>query len=63
MGPAKMPSEVVAHIYADVQKMLTEPTLKDNLSSADVKPFAGNGADLSRLIKSDLARYAQLWHG
>ena len=60
MGPAKMPPEVVAHIYADVQKVLAEPAVKDNLSSAGVEPFAGNGAELSRLIKSDLARYAQL---
>ena len=60
MGPAKIPPEVVAHIYADVQKVLAEPAVKDNLSSAGVEPFAGNGAELSRLIKSDLERYAQL---
>ena len=60
MGPANMPPEVVARIYADVQKVLAEPAVKDNLSGAGVEPLAGNGADLARLIKVDLARYAQL---
>ncbi len=60
MGPANMPRDVVAKIYADVQKVLAEPAVKDNLSTAGVEPLAGNAADLSRLIKADLARYAQL---
>ncbi|WP_341906186.1 tripartite tricarboxylate transporter substrate binding protein [Polaromonas sp. YR568] len=60
MGPAKMPPEVVARIYADVQKVLAEPAIKENLSNAGVEPLSGNGADLAQLIKVDLARYAQL---
>ncbi|MDB5963683.1 MAG: tripartite tricarboxylate transporter substrate binding protein [Polaromonas sp.] len=60
MGPAKMPPGVVAKIYADVQKVLAEPAVKENLSGAGVEPLAGNGADLSKLITVDLARYAQL---
>jgi tripartite-type tricarboxylate transporter receptor subunit TctC len=60
MGPANLPPEVVARIYADVQKVLAEPAIQQNLSNAGVEPFAGSGADLAKLIKSDLARYAQL---
>jgi tripartite-type tricarboxylate transporter receptor subunit TctC len=60
MGPAKMPPEVVAKIYADVQKVLAEPAVKENLSGAGVEPLAGNAADLAKLIKADLVRYAQL---
>lgn len=60
MGPAKMPPEVVARIYADVQKVLAEPAIKENLSNAGVEPLSGTGADLAQLIKVDLARYAQL---
>ena len=60
MGPAKMPADVVAKIYADVQKVLAEPAVKENLSNAGVEPLAGNGADLAKRIKADLARYAQL---
>jgi tripartite-type tricarboxylate transporter receptor subunit TctC len=60
MGPAKMKPEVVAKIYADVQKVLAETAVKENLSGAGVEPLSGNGAALSRLIKVDLVRYAQL---
>jgi len=60
MGPAKMKPEVVAKIYADVQKVLAEPAVKENLSGAGVEPLSGNGAALSKLIKTDLVRYAQL---
>lgn len=60
MGPAKMPSDVVARIYADVQKVLAEPAVRENLSNAGVEPFAGTGGDLAKLITADLARYAQL---
>jgi tripartite-type tricarboxylate transporter receptor subunit TctC len=60
MGPAKMKPEVVAKIYADVQKVLAEPAVKENLSGAGVEPLSGNGAALSSLIRTDLARYAQL---
>ena len=60
MGPAKMPPEVVARIYADVQKVLLEPAIRENLSAAGVEPMSGNGTDLAKLIKSDLVRYAQL---
>ena len=60
MGPAKMKPEVVAKIYADVQKVLAEPAVKENLSGAGVEPLAGNGAALTKLIKTDLVRYAQL---
>ncbi|WP_411878765.1 Bug family tripartite tricarboxylate transporter substrate binding protein [Polaromonas sp. YR568] len=60
MGPAKMKPEVVAKIYADVQKVLAEPAVKENLSGAGVEPLSGNGAALTKLIKTDLVRYAQL---
>ena len=60
MGPARMPPEVVARIYADVQKVLAEPAMRESLSGAGVEPYAGSGADLAKLIRSDLARYAQL---
>jgi tripartite-type tricarboxylate transporter receptor subunit TctC len=60
MGPANLPPEVVARIYADVQKVLAEPAIQQNLSNAGVEPLAGSGADLAKLIKTDLARYGQL---
>jgi len=60
MGPAKMPPQIIAKIYADVQKVLAEPAVKDNLAEAGIEPLTGDSVTLSSLIKIDLARYAQL---
>ena len=60
MGPANMPPDVVAKIYVDVQKIMAEPAVKNYLITAGVEPTVSNGADLAKLIKVDLARYAQL---
>ncbi|CAN5566520.1 hypothetical protein BH11PSE7_BH11PSE7_33760 [soil metagenome] len=60
MGPAKMPAGVVAKIYADVQKVLAEPAVRESLSNAGVEPLSGNAGDLTKLIRVDLARYAAL---
>ena len=60
MGPARMDPEVVSRIYADVQKVLAEPAIKENLSGAGVEPYKGDAANLAKLIKTDLVRYADL---
>jgi tripartite-type tricarboxylate transporter receptor subunit TctC len=60
MGPARMPPDMVMRIREDVQKVLAEPAVRDNLSTAGVEAYSGTGADLAQLIKTDLARYAQL---
>ena len=60
MGPANLPPDVVAKVYADVQKILAEPAVKSNLGNAGVEPLSGNAADLTRLIQIDLVRYAAL---
>ena len=60
MGPANMPAAVVTRIVADVQKVLADPAVQSRLSNAGVEPYAGSGADLARLIRSDKLRYEQL---
>ena len=60
MGPANLPPEVVAKVYADVQKILAEPAVKTNLVNAGVEPLLGNAVDLTKLIQSDALRYAAL---
>ncbi|MDO9404830.1 MAG: tripartite tricarboxylate transporter substrate binding protein [Polaromonas sp.] len=60
MGPAKMPADVVAKITADVTKVLADARVQENLSTAGVVPFKGTAQDLSKLIKTDSARYIQL---
>ncbi len=60
MGPARLPPEVVARIYADVQKILADPETQARLSNAGVEPFNGTGAQLATLIREDGVRYIQL---
>lgn len=60
MGPANMPADVVTRIVTDVKKVLADPSVQSRLSNAGVEPYAGNGADLLKLIRSDKLRYEQL---
>ncbi|MDB5884695.1 MAG: hypothetical protein JWR74_866 [Polaromonas sp.] len=60
MGPAKLAPEVVAKIAADVTKVLADPRVQENLSSAGVVPYKGTGEDLAKLIKVDAKRYTDL---
>jgi tripartite-type tricarboxylate transporter receptor subunit TctC len=60
MGPARLPPEVVARVYADVQKILAQPDTQSKLSKAGVEPLNGNGAELATLIREDAVRYMQL---
>ena len=60
MGPAKLPPAVVAKVVADVNKILDDPAVKANLSTAGVEPLRGNGAALAKLIREDATRYTEL---
>lgn len=60
MGPARMPADVVAKVQADVGRIMAEAEVQARLSNAGVEPLSGNADDLARLIRVDLARYAQL---
>ena len=60
MGPANLPSDIVAKVQADVNKILDEPEVKQNLSNAGVESYRGTGADLAKLIHNDLISYAKL---
>jgi tripartite-type tricarboxylate transporter receptor subunit TctC len=60
MGPPKMSPDIVERIYSDVRRVMTERTVEENLSKAGVERLPGDKTDLAKLIKKDLARYAQL---
>jgi len=60
MGPAKLPPEVVSRLHGEVSKILADPQVQSQLSNVGVEPYAGNGADLAKLIKADTLRYTQL---
>ncbi len=60
MGPAKIPSDVLAKIRGEVQKAMNNPEIQAKLSNAGVEPFIGDGNALAQLIKTDLVKYTQL---
>ena len=60
MGPAKLPPEVVARVYADVRKILAQPETQAKLSKAGVEPLNGDDGQLAALIREDAVRYMQL---
>jgi tripartite-type tricarboxylate transporter receptor subunit TctC len=60
MAPAKMPPEIVTKIRNEVTKILSNPDIQSRLSNAGVEVQIGDGNFLANLIKTDLARYAQL---
>lgn len=60
MGPAKLPPDVVAKIYSDVQKIMAQPETLARLSTAGVEPYSGTGAQLTTLIREDMVRYTEV---
>jgi tripartite-type tricarboxylate transporter receptor subunit TctC len=60
MGPANMPAEVVGKIASEVNKILNDPAVQANLSSAGVEPMRGDAQALATLIREDAVRYLQL---
>ena len=60
MGPKGLPPAVVSKLQADVNSVLARPEVVSNLSGAGVELLKGNGDDLTRLIRVDAKRYADL---
>lgn len=59
-GPAGLPKDVVAKIHKDVTATLKEDAVRTNLATAGVDLYEGDGAAMSRLIKTDQVRYEQV---
>ncbi len=61
MGPAHMPSDLVAKIAADVEKVLADPSLRASLSAAGIEVLPkGKGAQVLQLIRADANRFIAL---
>ena len=56
-GPAGLPAPVVAKLQKDVATALDDKAIKDALSAAGVEVVEGGSTDVTRLIKSEAARY------
>ena len=60
MGPANLAPDIVKKLQTEVSKILSDPTVRENLSNAGVEAYDGNAFDLANLIKKDLIKYTKL---
>jgi tripartite-type tricarboxylate transporter receptor subunit TctC len=60
MAPPKLPPELVKRIYADVQKVLTDPTIKSQLQTLGIDAYEGDGTVLAELIGTDLVKFREI---
>jgi tripartite-type tricarboxylate transporter receptor subunit TctC len=60
IGPAGLPTAVVAQLHAVIQKALAAPEVRDRLVNAGGEVQPGPTERLAQLIASEQARYAKL---
>ncbi|MGZ8203534.1 MAG: Bug family tripartite tricarboxylate transporter substrate binding protein [Burkholderiales bacterium] len=59
MGPAGMPKAVVSRLNTEINRILTLPDVKEQLASLGATIMGGAPEQVTALIKSDMAKYAQ----
>jgi tripartite-type tricarboxylate transporter receptor subunit TctC len=60
LGPAGLPEEFVRRVNADLNAWLAEPATRAQLLAQGMTPTPGTPADLAALIRTDLARWADV---
>ncbi len=61
LAPAKTPPEIIARLNGDIVAILAEPELRKRLiEQGGVEPVGSSPAAFAAVIRSDLARYADL---
>lgn len=59
-GPAGMPSAVTARLNTEINKVLTQPALRELLEKAGMTATGGRPDELAALVKSELAQREKL---
>ena len=59
-APARTPAGIVARLNAAVNAHLNNPEVADLLGKQGLQPTGGSPADLERITRSDLARWAKV---
>ena len=54
------PKEIVEKMNGEVRKILSLPDVKERLATQGIEPVTSTPETLAELIKSDLARWAQV---
>ena len=60
LGPAKLPAPVVQRLNAELNAALASPEVRDLLAREGAVPHPGTPEQFRTLIRTDLARWAQL---
>jgi tripartite-type tricarboxylate transporter receptor subunit TctC len=58
--PAGTPSVVVARLNAEINKALTEKSVRDTFLQSAQEPVGGSDAQFARLIREDYDKYSRL---
>lgn len=60
VGPARMPADIVRRLNAEIVAVLTLPEIRDRLASQGVDARSSTPDEFSRLLASDIARWAEV---
>jgi len=60
MAPAGTPRDVVARLSAEIQKVATQPELKERYASLGVEPMSSRPEEFARLLLEESDRYASI---
>jgi tripartite-type tricarboxylate transporter receptor subunit TctC len=59
MGPVGMPKAIVSRLNTEINRILSLPDVKEQLASLGATIMGGAPGQVTALIKSDMAKYAQ----
>jgi tripartite-type tricarboxylate transporter receptor subunit TctC len=60
LAPAATPSEIIAKLNQDITQVLNAPEMRETLSSQGLEPVTGTPEQFAELIRTDLARWANV---
>lgn len=60
VGPAKIPTDIVALLNAEMNKALAQPELRQRLSSEALEPLPMSPDEFGRFIQNEIGRYTTL---
>jgi tripartite-type tricarboxylate transporter receptor subunit TctC len=60
LAPAATPSEIIARLNQDITQVLNAPEMRETLSSQGLEPVTGTPEQFAELIRTDLARWANV---
>ena len=61
-APANLPRPVAERIDAELNRILKEPAVRDRFHALGFEVAGGNGADLTRIMQSEAAKWSKVIH-